>query len=144
MTHFNTAKTKLREENICSKCGAKFRIRESVSETIEHDTLCDECFAKAQPLVKVNLPDGGYLPWSRVHSFDINGELVTRHLTDDPTNGDEENVSMPKVAFCEKHKKWKITYTGTEGYANDNAATTVERYYDSIEELLAALGINCR
>lgn len=108
--------------------------------------MCETCYAKRQPLVKVKDGKGGYVPWSYnyfVHPDDARVCAKQGWVEDSPDNaGMDKDYTLPKITFCEEHNKWKISYTGTDCYVNDNGAIEAIRYFDTADELLNALGLN--
>ncbi len=85
--------------------------------------MCDDCVEESMGLIKV---DNHYVPWGYRNHAD----------TLEPTGPDyydDVYAKMPKVEWCDKYKKYKLTFHGTDfgGYEADE----FEWYFDTKEEI---------
>lgn len=133
---------------ICPTC-KKDRGYASAIPAIETLGMCEHCYAEKQPPVKT--PSGSYLPWKDV--FSISYEEFDDLITVKFNKRGEEDMStaplyeelcdrtMPKISVCKDTKKFKITYMGKGYFVNGDNVIKVERYFDTMEQLLGALGV---
>ena len=125
----------------CPVCGTERRW-ESFKAEIESLGKCGDCYAKEQPLVK--MPGGSYLPWSYVNYIRHDGSISTEIEENDDTSPPQEwnkDYEVPRVTFCDKYKKWKLSYITDSGEMNDHSAFPTERYFDSLLAIMVAMGI---
>jgi hypothetical protein len=119
---------------ICPVCQTEKKWRDA--SQIEALGKCAKCYKEEQPLVR--MPGGSYLPWECVYTIHYNGSIsnsVEERVDTKPAWDGVEDRAIPKITFCEKYKKWKLSYNGHSGEIGDYGATSVERYFDTKEEI---------
>lgn len=89
--------------------------------------MCPDCLADSKGLVKV---DNHYVPWKyRNHTDTL--------LPTDPDYFDDVYAKLPKVEWCDKHKKYKIIFDGPDFGGYD--VYRFEWYYDTKEDIIKAM-----
>lgn len=129
----------------CPKCYIKYHDRHIQNNIIKKHGMCESCYVKGQPLVEVLDGKGGYVPWEYnnfVHSD--GGTSNNRHWVenDSGNQGMLADHTLPEISFCEIRQKWKIKYVGADCYVNGNNAIDIFRYFDTLKQLLEALGVS--
>ena len=107
----------------CPKCD------EFDPRSVERVGLCSKCYSAKQPLIKV---DNHYVPWNYRHYTD-SGETMKKDHEEDV------NASLPTVEWCDKRKKFKVTFTAADTGGYD--VTPVSWYFDSVEDILKTMGL---
>jgi hypothetical protein len=85
--------------------------------------MCDSCVEESMGLVKV---DNHYVPW-KYHNYSDTLKPT------EPNYYDDVHAEIPKVEWCEKYKKYKLTFLGPDFGGYDVAE--FERYFDTKEEI---------
>ena len=84
------------------------------------------------------MPGGSYLPWEDVNFIRHDGSITTtieEEVNTEPTQEWAKDRTVPKISFCEKHKKWKLFYIVDDGETNDHGASMQSRYFNTKEEI---------
>ncbi len=105
----------------CSEC--KKDISEDIIRRDAKLDMCDDCVEESMGLVKI---DDHYVPWAYRNYAD------TLKPTD-PKYYDDVCAKLPKVGWCDKYKKYKLTFQGADFGGYDVA--DFERYFDTKEEI---------
>lgn len=130
----------------CPVCNVMHDVRTNERDTIEKFGMCSVCYARKQDLVEVyrkqfdGIARKCYMPWDQVYGV-VSDKIYDHDWSEDPREDMDANYAMPRISFCAKHEKWKIEYVGTDCYLNSNRPIDLIRYYDTIEQLLEALGV---
>lgn len=85
--------------------------------------MCDSCVEESMGLVKV---DNHYVPWKYRNYADTLKPA-------NPDYYDDIHADLPKVEWCDKYKKYKLTFQGGDFGGYDVA--DFERYFDTKEEI---------
>lgn len=131
----------------CPVCNVMYDIKTTERATIDTFGMCSACYIKKQELVEVYRKqfDGVarkcYMPWDQVYGI-ISDKTYKHEWSEDPREDMDANYALPRISFCDEYKKWKIEYVGTLCYINDNSPVDLIRYYDTLEQLLKALGVH--
>jgi hypothetical protein len=93
---------------------------------IETKGACRKCFQLSKGLIKDGTDTPYYVPWWYRNSID--SELPT-----DSKYFEDANMSIPKISWCDRHKKWKLTTSGADAGGYD--VQDFEIYFDTKEEI---------
>lgn len=112
----------------CSECN------EDLSRYSTHFAghgLCPDCLKESKGLMKVIDEDGEYyVPWDYRYYIDT---FEARH----EDMYEDVNARLPKVEWCDKHKKYKLTFDAPDLGGYDS--TILKWYFDSKEDVIKAI-----
>lgn len=105
----------------CKNCNKDISER-VIRRNIKLD-MCDSCVEESMGLVKVG---NHYVPWGYRNYSDT-------LKPSEPDYYDDVNAEIPKVEWCDKYKKYKLTFQGADFGGYD--VNELVRYFDTKEEI---------
>ncbi len=122
---------------MCNNCKRVPASHESYDTAfIKAKGVCPECLEGSKGLIKV---DDHYVPWVYRNHVDFNME--TKELEeipeDDPEYFDDVYAKLPKIEWCKKYKKYKVTFESPDIGGYDVA--TFEWYFDNKEDIIKSI-----
>lgn len=116
----------------CPICKMEFLFdveRFTITENIKRRGMCESCFVKSKDLIKV---DNHYVSWGYRHYSDTEEPMEEAHH-------DDINASFPSVKWCDKYKKYKVSFMSPDIGGHDVCHLTW--YFDSKEDILKEMGL---